>query len=357
MHINFSEMYVDSEIKKAAEHVLESGRYIKGDNLRQFEREFADFCDAKYAVGVSSGTSAILLSLMALGIKKGDEVVVPSHTFIATASPVKFLGATPVYVDIDPVTYTIDPEKIESKITENTKAIIPVHLYGHPANMGPITELAEKNGIMVIEDSCQAHAAEYRGKKTGSMGDMAVFSFFPSKNMTVAGDGGIITTTNEELADKVSMLRDHGRKGKYVHEMLGLNLRLSEIPAAIGREQLKHLNDWTDRRRNAAEKYNKLLEGMVETPTEAEWAKHVYHLYVIQIADRDGLGRYLNEQGISTGIHYPIPVHRQPCMEAGEIRLPVTDACVDRILSLPMHPQLTDEQIGYVAEKIQEWVK
>ncbi|MBN1133888.1 MAG: DegT/DnrJ/EryC1/StrS family aminotransferase [Methanosarcinaceae archaeon] len=357
MHLKFSEMYVDSNIKKAVEQVLESGRYIKGDNLRQFEREFADFCDAKYAVGVSSGTSAILLSLMALGIKKGDEVILPSHTFIATASPVKFLGATPVYVDIDPVTYTIDPEKIESKITENTKAIIPVHLYGHPANMDPITELAEKNAIMVIEDSCQAHAAEYRGKKTGSMGDMAVFSFFPSKNMTVAGDGGIITTTNKELAEKVSMLRDHGRKGKYIHEMLGLNLRLSEIPAAIGREQLKHLNDWTVRRRNAAEKYNKLLEGVVETPTEAEWAKHVYHLYVIQIEDRDGLGRYLNEQGISTGIHYPVPVHRQPCMEAGEICLPVTDACVDRILSLPMHPQLTDEQIGYVAEKIQEWVK
>ncbi len=357
MHINFSEMYVDSDIKKAVEQVLESGRYIKGNNMRQFEREFADFCDTKYAVCVSSGTSAILLSLMALGIKKDDEVIVPSHTFIATASPVKFLGATPVYVDIDPVTYTIDPEKIESTITESTKAIIPVHLYGHPANMGPIKELAEKNDIKVIEDSCQAHAAEYKGRKTGSMGDMAVFSFFPSKNMTVAGDGGIVTTSNEELAEKVSMLRDHGRKGKYVHEMIGLNLRLSEIPAAVGREQLKHLNDWSDKRRSAAAKYNKLLDGVVETPTEAEWAKHVYHLYVIQTADRDGMGKFLNEQGIRTGIHYPVPVHRQPCMEADKLSLPVTDACVDRILSLPMHPQLRDEQIEYVAEKIQEWLK
>ncbi len=357
MHLNFSEMYVDSDIKKAVEQVLENGRYIKGDNLRLFEQEFAEFCNAKYAVGVSSGTSAILLSLMALGIKKGDEVIVPSHTFIATASPVKFLGATPVYVDIDPVTYTIDPVKIEFAVTENTRAIIPVHLYGHPADMDPIKELAKKHDLTVIEDSCQAHAAEYKGHKTGSIGDLAVFSFFPSKNMTVAGDGGMVTTNNEELAQKISMLRDHGRTDKYLHEMLGLNLRLSEIPAAVGRQQLMHLNEWTDSRRHAAAKYTQLLKGMVETPAEAQWAKHVYHLYVIQTQDRDGLSKYLNEQGISTGIHYPVPVHKQPCMEAGDVHLPVTDACVDEILSLPMHPQLTDEQIEYVAEKIQEWVK
>ncbi|MDF1534605.1 MAG: DegT/DnrJ/EryC1/StrS family aminotransferase [Methanosarcinaceae archaeon] len=357
MHINFSEMYVDSDIKKAVEQVLDSGRYIKGDNLRQFEREYADFCGTKYGVGVSSGTSAILLSLMALGIKKGDEVIVPSHTFIASASPVKFLGATPVYVDIDLQTYTIDPAKIEAAVTKNTKAIIAVHLYGHPADMDPIKETAKKHDLTIIEDACQAHNAEYKGKKTGFIGDIAVFSFFPSKNMTVAGDGGMVTTSNEELAKKISMLRDHGRTDKYIHDMLGLNFRLSEIPAAIGRQQLKHLNDWTDSRRRAAEKYNKLLDGVVETPTEAQWAKHVYHLYVIQTADRDGLSKYLNDNGISTGIHYPVPVHKQPCMDAGTINLPVTDACVDRILSLPMHPQLTDEQIEYIAEKIQEWAK
>ena len=357
MHLNFSEMYVDSDIRKAVEQVLDSGRYIKGDNLRQFEREFADFCNTKFAVGVSSGTAAILLPLMALGIKKGDEVIVPSHTFIATASPVKFLGATPVYVDIDPVTYTIDPAKLESAITKNTKAIIPVHLYGHPADMDPIKELAKKYDLTVIEDSCQAHAAEYKGQKAGSIGDLAVFSFFPSKNMTVAGDGGMVTTNNEELAQKISMLRDHGRTDKYIHEMLGLNLRLSEIPAAVGRQQLRHLDEWTKSRRHAAARYTQLLAGMVETPTEAQWAKHVYHLYVIQTQDRDGLSKHLNEQGISTGIHYPVPVHKQPCMEAGDVYLPVTDACVDKILSLPMHPQLTDEQIEYVAEKIQGWVK
>jgi len=357
MHLNFSEMYVDSDIKKAVEQVLDSGRYIKGDNLRQFEREFADFCNTKFAVGVSSGTAAILLSLMALGIKKGDEVVVPSHTFIATASPVKFLGATPVYVDIDPVTYTIDPAKLESPITENTKAIIPVHLYGHPANMDPIKELAKKHNLTLIEDSCQAHAAEYKGQKTGSIGDLAIFSFFPSKNMTVAGDGGMVTTNNEELAQKISMLRDHGRTGKYIHEMLGLNLRLSEIPAAVGRQQLKHLSEWTDSRRRVAKKYNTLLDGVVETPTEAQWAKHVYHLYVVQTDDRDGLSKHLNDHGVSTGIHYPVPVHKQPCMKVANVNLPVTDACVDRILSLPMHPQLTDEQIEYVAEKVKEWIK
>ena len=357
MHLNFSEMYVDSDIKKAVEQVLENGRYIKGDNLNHFEQEFAEFCNTKYAVGVSSGTAAILLSLMALGIKKSDEVIVPSHTFIATASPVKFMGATPVYVDIDPATYTIDPTKIEQAITENTKAIIPVHLYGHPADMDPIKELAKKHDLTVIEDSCQAHAAEYKDQKTGSIGDLAVFSFFPSKNMTVAGDGGMVTTNNEELAQKISMLRDHGRTDKYLHEMLGLNLRLSEIPAAVGRQQLRHLNKWTESRRYAAAKYTQLLDGIVETPTEAEWAKHVYHLYVIQTQNRDGLSKHLNEQGISTGIHYPVPVHKQPCMEAGDVNLPVTDASVDRILSLPKHPQLTDEQIEYVTEKIQEWIK
>lgn len=357
MHINFSEMYVDDDIKRAVEQVLDSGHFIKGEQLRLLEQEFADFCNAKHAVGVSSGTSAILLTMMALGIGNGDEVIVPSHTFIASASPAKFLGATPVYVDVDPDTYTIDPNKIEEAITENTKAIIAVHLYGHPANMDSINDIASKHGIPVVEDSCQAHAAEYKGKRTGALGDIAVFSFFPSKNMTVAGDGGIVVTNNGELAQKISMLRDHGRNNKYTSDLLGLNLRLSEIPAAIGRQQLSHLSDWTDKRRQAAARYNKLLRGVVETPSEAQWATHAYHLYVIQTNDRDGLAKYLNDNGVSTGIHYPVPVHRQPCMEAGDVTLPVTDKVVDRILSLPMHPQLTDDQIEFVAEKIQEWVK
>ena len=357
MKINFSEMYVDDAIKNAVLKILDSGRYIKGHELEIFEKEFSGFCTSKFGVGVSSGTSAILLSLIAAGLKKGDEVIVPSYTFVASASPVKFLGCTPVYSDIDPETYTMDVDRVKKLITSKTKAIIPVHLYGHPVDMKPLLEIAEDKGLFVIEDACQAHAAEYKGKKTGSLGDVGCFSFFPSKNMTVAGDGGMITTNNEELAEKLSMLRDHGRKDKYIHEILGLNFRLSEIPAAVGREQLKHLPEWTDRRRKAAAKYNELLEGIVETPAEAEWAKHVYHLYVIQTDDRDGLSKYLNQQGISTGIHYPVPEHRQPCMEAGKLNLPVTDACVDRILSLPMHPQLKTEEIEYVAQKIQEWKK
>ncbi len=357
MHINFSEMYVDDDIKKTVEQVLDSGRFIKGNDLRQFEQEFSEFCNTKYAVGVSSGTSAILLAMMALGIKKGDEVIVPSHTFIASASPAKFLGATPVYVDVDPETYTIDPIQLEDAITDNTRAIIAVHLYGHPADMDPIMQIAASYDIPLVEDACQAHAGEYKGKRTGSMGDLGVFSFFPSKNMTVAGDGGMVVTSNEELAEKISMLRDHGRKEKYVSDMLGLNLRLSEIPAAVGREQLKHLPEWTDRRRAVAAEYDRLLAGVIETPTAAVWAKHVYHLYVIQADDRDGLAQYLKDNGVSTGIHYPVPVHKQPCMEAGNIELPVTDALVDRILSLPMHPRMTDEQVQYVAEKIQEWAQ
>ncbi len=357
MKINFSEMYVDDGIKSAVLRILDSGRYIKGHELEIFEKEFADFCSSKFGVGVNSGTSAILLSLIAAGLKKGDEVIVPSHTFIASASPVKFLGCTPIYADIDTATYTLDIDHVEKLITSKTKAIIPVHLYGHPVDMKPLLEITRDKQIFVIEDACQAHAAEYKGRKTGSMGDIGCFSFFPSKNMTVAGDGGMITTNNEELAEKLSMLRDHGRKDKYIHEILGLNFRLSEIPAAVGREQLKHLPEWTDKRRKAAAKYNELLEDVVETPNEAEWAKHVYHLYVIQTDDRDGLSKHLSQEGISTGVHYPVPVHRQPCMEASKQNLPVTDACVDKILSLPMHPQLKDEEIEYVAEKIKDWIK
>ncbi|SDF58346.1 dTDP-4-amino-4,6-dideoxygalactose transaminase [Methanolobus vulcani] len=357
MHINLSEMYVDDEIKNTVNNVLDSGRYIKGEQLRSFEEEFSAFCGADYGIGVSSGTSAVLLTMMALGIKEGDEVIVPSHTFIATASPAKFMGATPVYVDIDPMTYTLDPEKLESVITDNTKAIIVVHLYGHPADMDKIMSIASKYDISVIEDACQSHAAEYKGKRTGSLGNMAAFSFFPSKNMTVAGDGGMVLTSDEELATKMSMLRDHGRTDKYLHEMLGLNLRMSELPASIGRVQLKHLPEWTKARRNVAEKYTSLLKGLVETPSEKDWAKHAYYVYTIQTDDRDGLQSHLNKNGISTGIYYPVPVHRQPCMEAGVCSLSETDACVDRILSLPMHPQLSDEEIEYIAEKVQEWVK
>jgi perosamine synthetase len=383
MQIPLSKMYVDDRIHEVVSDVLDSGRYINGQNLKGFEGEFAGLCGTRYAVGVSSGTSAILLSLMALGIGEGDEVIVPSHTFIATASPAKYLGATIVYADIDPETYTIDPAEIKKKITPRTKVIIPVHLYGHPCDMDPINELARARNLYVIEDACQAHGATYHSHQTpatpqthrtpqtpatqatqqtqrtqqtertvGSLGDIACFSFFPSKNMTVLGDGGMITTNNGQLAQKVGMLRDHGRTQKYVHEMLGLNCRLSEIHAAIGREQLKHLADWIERRRAIAGRYNALLRASgVTVPVEREWARHVYYMYVIRAKHRDKLASYLKEKGIETGIHYPVPVHRQPCLKS-DIRLPVTEKYVDEILSLPMYPQLTDEQVEYVASEV-----
>lgn len=357
MNVSLSKMYVDDQIQKVVLNVLNSGRYINGQNIKSFEEEFADLCNTKYAVGVSSGTSAILLSLMALGIGKGDEVIVPSHTFIATASPAKFLEANLVYADIDPETYTIDPVEIQRKITPRTKAIIPVHLYGHPCDMDPINELARAHNLYVIEDACQAHCASYKGRKTGSLSNIACFSFFPSKNMTVLGDGGMITTNDSELARKAGMLRNHGREQKYVNDLLGLNCRLSEVHAAIGREQLKHLTEWTERRRAIAAQYNALLrDSGVIIPVEREWAKHVYHMYVIRVKQRDKLASYLKGKDIETGIHYPVPVHRQPCLKS-DVRLPITEEYVDEILSLPMHPQLSDEQVDYVASEVRNFVE
>jgi perosamine synthetase len=357
VNVSLSKMYVDDRIHKVVSNVLNSGRYINGENIKSFEAEFADLCNTKYAVGVSSGTSAILLSLMALGIGDGDEVIVPSHTFIATATPARFLGASIVYADIDPETYTIAPAEVQRKITPRTKAIIPVHLYGHPCDMDPINELARAHNIYVIEDACQAHGATYKGKKTGSLGDIACFSFFPSKNMTVLGDGGMITTNDGQLAQKARMMRDHGRTQKYVHEILGLNCRLSEVHAAIGREQLKHLTGWTERRRAIAAQYDVLLrDSGVIIPVEREWAKHVYHMYVIRVKQRDRLASYLKGRGIETGIHYPVPVHRQPCLMS-DVHLPVTEKYVDEVLSLPMHPQLGDEQVVYVASEVRNFVE
>jgi len=357
MNIALSKMYVDDQIEKAILDVLKSGRYINGQNLKSFEQEFADLCSTKYAVGVNSGTSAILLSLMAFGIGTGDEVIVPSHTFIATASPAKFLGASLVYADIDPEIHTIDPADVKRKITPRTKAIIPVHLYGHACDMDPINKLAEAHNLHVIEDACQAHGATYKGRKTGSLGDIACFSFFPSKNMTVLGDGGMVTTNNSELAQKVRMMRDHGRTQKYVHEMFGLNCRLSEIHAAIGREQLRHLKEWIERRRAIAARYNALLrDSGVVIPMEREWAKHVYYMYVIRVKQRDKLALYLKGKGIETGIHYPVPVHRQPYLMS-DVHLPITEQYVDEILSLPMHPQLSDEEVDYVASEVRNFME
>lgn len=359
MKVNLAEMYVDDEIKKAAIDVLESKRYVKGQQAKEFEKEFARFCNVKYGIATNSGTSALHVALLTIGIKRGDEVILPSHTFIATASPIIHIGAKPVFAEIDENTYTIDAEDVRKKITDKTKAIIPVHLYGHPCNMDEIKEIAMDYNIKIIEDACQAHGAEYKGKKIGSIGDIACFSFFPSKNMTVAGDGGMLVTDNDEYAIKAKALVDQGRlEGKkYEHDFIGFNYRMSEILAAIGRIQLKHLPKWVERRREVAKVYNELLEeSSLILPMEMEWAKHVYHLYVVRSRKRDKLKEFLKEKGIGTGIHYPIPIHLQPAMKfLRNVKLPITEKIAKEVLSLPIYPQMEMEKIEYVVKSIKEF--
>ena len=361
MKINITEMFVDDEMRNAALRILDSKRFIKGPEVKEFESEFAKFCGASFATATSSGTTALFTAYMALGIRPGDEVIVPSHTFIATVTPAVVLGAKPIFVDVDPETYTMDPEEVKAKVTEKTKCIVPVHIYGHPADMDPILEVAGEKDIAVVEDSCQAHGGQYNGKTIGSIGTMACFSFFPSKNMTVAGDGGMVVTNDDELGKKIGILKDHGRTDKFNSALLGLNFRMSEIHAALGRVQLKHLPEWIEGRRKAADTYNKNLENVerVTRPVERSWAKHVYHLYVIQVDDRDGLGDHLKENDIGTGLHYPVPVHHQQVLaEFTEgLNLPITDALTTRILSLPMHPDLKEEEIVEITEHIKSFLK
>ena len=290
-------------------------------------------------------------------IGPGDEVIVPANTYMASILAISENGLKPILVEPDIMTYNIDPNLIEEKITTKTKAIMAVHLYGQIAAMNEINAIAKKYNLKVIEDSAQAHGAIYNGKKAGSLADVACFSFFPSKNVTVLGDGGMITTNDGELARMVGMLRNHGRAQKYIHEVLGLNFRLSEVHATIGREQLKHLTEWTERRRAIAAQYNALLhDSGVVIPVERKWAKHVYYMYVIRVKQRDNLASYLKDKGIETGIHYPVPVHRQPYLMS-DVHLPITEQYVDEILSLPMHPQLRDEEVDYVASEVRNFME
>jgi dTDP-4-amino-4,6-dideoxygalactose transaminase len=358
--INLCEMYVDTEMKTAVLEVLDSGRYIKGPVAEKFEHEFAKYCGCKYATATSSGTTALLTAYMALGLKAGDEVIVPSHTFIASVTPFVILGAKPIFVDIDPFNYTLDPADVKNKLTNKTRAIVAVHLYGHPVDMKPLIELANEHDLLVIEDCAQAHGALYYDRKVGTLGDISCFSFFPSKLMTVAGDGGMVLTNNEELAEKTAMIKDHGRRrgNKYKFEIFGLNFRMSELHAAIGRVQLKHLDAWINERRRVAHTYNELLADVNELvlPKEETWAKHTYYLYVIRCARRDALAELLSRHNIATGIHFPIPVHRQPSLKpyVALTRLEVTDKIVDEILSLPMYPGLQRSDIEYIVDVIKK---
>ena len=300
----------------------------------------------------------MLLALRAVGVQPGDEVITTAHTFIATTGAVSELGAKPVFVDIDPRTYNIDPNRVESAITERTRVILPVHLYGQPAELGPLQDIARRHGLWLIEDAAQAVAAEYEGKRCGGIGDLACFSFYPSKNLGAYGDAGAVTGNDQVLLAKVRKLRDHGRISKYEHDELGFGQRIDALQAAILGAKLPHLESWTEARRSHARAYNELLSDVeVETPFESHNVRHVYHLYVVRTRRRDRLLQQLKEKGIDAGIHYPIPVHRQPVylkLGYGDVSLPITERTAAEILSLPMYPELRPEQIEFVAQAIKD---
>jgi dTDP-4-amino-4,6-dideoxygalactose transaminase len=350
---------IAGQIDEAISRVLRRTNFILGQDVGLFEEEFAAFCEAGYAVGVDSGTSALELALHAYGIGPGDEVITVANTFIATALAISYTGARLVLVDVDPTTYTMDVSWLKGAITDRTRAVIPVHLYGQPADMDPILETAQQHGLIVIEDACQAHGARYKGKRVGSLGHAAAFSFYPAKNLGAYGDGGMVVTNDKQVAESIRMLRNYGQRDKYHHIVRGYNRRLDTLQAAVLRVKLQHLDAWNAARRQHAQKYGELLaDSPAVLPTESDDAGSVYHLYVIRVADRDGLRAYLQDQGVATGIHYPVPIHLQPAYrDLGYARgsFPVTEEFAERVLSLPMYAELTLGSISYVAESIRDF--
>jgi len=351
---------IKDEIDEAIQRVINKSAFILGEEVEAFEEEYAKYCGAKYCVGVASGTAALHLTLLACGIGPGDEVITTPFTFIATAEAISHCGAKPVFVDIDPQTYNIDPTKIEAAITERTRAIVPVHLYGQPADMDPILAIARRYGLKVVEDAAQAHGAEYKGKRTGTLGDVACFSFYPGKNLGAYGDAGMVVGDDEIVLPRVRSLRDHGRTSKYEHQEIGWGERLDALQAAILRVKLHYLEFWTEARRAHARCYTELLSNCnVVTPYEAAYARHVYHIYVIRTSRRDDLLGHLKARGIGAGIHYPVPLHRQPAYLRegyGDVRLPVVEQAAAEVLSLPMYPELGENQLGYVVEAVREFL-
>lgn len=352
---------IAGEVEQAVAETLREAEYILGRAVDEFEEAFAAYCGARYAVAVDSGTSALELVLRAFGIGAGDEVVTAANTFIATALAISYTGARPVLVDVDPRTATIDVAAIERAITPRTRAIIPVHLYGHPADMDPIMALARRHGLVVIEDACQAHGAGYRGRRVGALGHAAAFSFYPAKNLGACGDGGAVVTNDEQVAATLRLLRNYGQREKYHHVQQGFNRRLDTLQAAILRVKLRHLDTWNAARRQHARRYQALLGELgIETPVEAPGAESVWHLYVIQAPRRDALRHYLAEQGIGTGIHYPVPIHLQPAYRNLGYRpgdFPVTERMAKRVLSLPMYAELSAEAITEVAAAIAAFLR
>jgi dTDP-4-amino-4,6-dideoxygalactose transaminase len=350
---------IREEINKAVLDVIASQSFILGPFVESFEHSIAKFCCARHAIGVSSGTDAILLALMACGIKSGDEVITTPFTFFATASSIARLGAVPVFVDIDPFTYNIDGDKIASVVSKRTKAILPVHLYGQCADMDTILKIAHANGLIVIEDAAQAIGSIYRGKKAGSFGNIGCFSFYPSKNLGGYGDGGLVTTNDDELAEFIKLLRVHGSKLKYYHSHIGINGRLDAIQAAVLSVKLKYLDGWSERRRLVASYYHEQLEGLpIQLPKTAPYNTHIFHQYVIATPKRDELMEYLKHQGIETATYYPVPLHLQKCFEhlgyeKGD--LPESERASYETLALPIFPEITQEEQDYVVTHIRNF--
>ena len=343
------------ELTEAAARVLSEAEFILGREVECFEEEFARYCACAHGIGVDSGTSALELALRAYGVGEGDEVIAPANTFIATALAISSTGASPVLVDIDPTTCLLDVARLEDAITRRTRAVIPVHLYGQPADMDPILDIAQRRGLVVIEDACQAHGARYKGRPVGSLGHAAAFSFYPSKNLGACGDGGMVTTNDDDIAKSLRMLRNYGQEKKYHHLIRGYNRRLDNLQAALLRVKLKYLNVWNQDRRDRADWYRDLLSDFVVIPSVADYAEPVWHLYVIQVHDRNELQAYLGERGIGTGIHYPIPIHLQPAYRDLRYRrgdFPFTERACDRILSLPMYPELHPDAVDKVATAV-----
>ncbi len=351
---------IKPEIDAAIQRVVDNTSFIMGPEVACFEQTFAALSNAAYGVGVASGTAALHLALLACGVGPGDEVITTPFSFFATAEAISQTGARPVFVDIDPHTYNLNPELIEAAITPRTRAIMPVHLYGQMAEMDDILTLARRHGLRVIEDAAQAHAAEYKGRRAGSLGDLACFSFYPSKNLGCYGDGGMVTGNDPDLIQRVRKLRDHGRTSKYEHDEVGWGYRLDALQAAILGAKLPHLEAWTDARRAHACQYNELLnDSDVTTPVALAHNRHVYHCYVVRTPRRNELAEHLKAAGIGVVIHYPLPLHRQPAYHGlgyAPGSLPVSEACAEQVISLPMFPELTAEQIARVATTVKSFV-
>ena len=345
---------LQAEIEPAVCQALQAANYILGPNVKAFEQESANYLGVQHALGVASGTDALQLALLACGVKPGDEVITPSFTFIATVEAILYCGATPIFIDIDPENFNCDLALLESLITDKTKVVMPVHLYGNPVNMPEVCRVAKQHNLYVVEDCAQSFGASWQGKQTGSFGDVACYSFYPSKNLSCFGDGGLVTTSNDDIYTDLVALRNHGSYTRYHHEKLGYNSRLDELQATILRIKLKHIDDFNQQRQRVAKEYTERLHNLVTTPKPNSQGEHIYHQYTILHAKRDKIQAALKAADIASAIYYPIPIHRQPLFgeQYHNINLPVTEALTTQCLSLPMYPELTTEQIDEICAVI-----